>query len=219
MKKLDFITNLKEIVEDVRIDKDSILQKDTTNIIFVKSKSKVSVFNTEFIIRDLALFDKARKSADTFEEMEDRIIFKKKDITIDFMKTEPDDAILPKESSKKLDDLMYDDAVKLILTDEVKKKLMEAIGTGFSDVINLYSDGNNLKVSIGGKEGKHKYTAILGSSKETFKCLIGGDFLKTILGCLGGYSEMFVKAAYPIKFTDETDNYHTEIFLASRTEE
>ena len=220
MKKLDFITNLKGIVEDVRVDKNSILQRDTTNIIFVKSQSKDVVFKEEFIIKDIALFEKSSKNAERFEEAADRIVFTGKDTVIDFMKTEPDEAILPKESAEKINELDYKDGQKIILTDEVKKKLTEAIDTGFSNVINLYSDGENLKISIGGKEGKHKYTAVLGSCKDKFECLIGTDFLKTILGSLAGYSELFVKGGkYPIKFTDVTDNYSTEMFLAPRTEE
>lgn len=219
MKELDFITNLKGITEDIRIDKGSILQKDRTSIIFIKSKSKKEIFKEEFIIRDAALFDKVSKGAESFEEMEDRIIFKKKDITIDFMKSEADDSILPKESSDKIEALSYDDAVKIILTDEVKAKLMEAIESGFSEVIKIFSDGENLKISVGGNEGKHKYTAVLGSSDKKFTCLIANEFLKSILGCISGYSEMFVKTKFPIKFTDKTDEYETEIFLAPRTEE
>jgi len=219
MRKLNFITNIKEILEDVRINKNEILQKDTTNIMFVKINSKEDIFKEEFIIRDVALLEKVSKDAEKYEELADRIIFKKKDATVDFIKSEADDAIIPTETLGKIEELKYDDAVKIILTDDVKKKLTTAIDYGFSETLKIHSDAENIKVSIGGKEGKHKYSAILGNSKETFEHTFGTDFLKTILGCLKGYSEMFVKENYPIKFADKAEDYTMEIYLAPRSGE
>jgi len=215
MNDMKMVTNLKPIVKDVRIQKNRICQKDESSLIFILGESKEPMFEDDFVIRDITAFEKALSNVDSIEEKEDRVIIKKKDTTIEWMKADKDIVGL---SEKTPEDLDFTDAVKLILTDEVKGKLIEAIDTNFSNIIAFYSDSGSIKCSVGGAEGKHKFVTTLTASDKELKFKMQGALLKEVLNSVSGYSEIFLKSGIPTKVVNTTKEYVTTIFVAPYVE-
>lgn len=215
MKKLNFITNLKTILTDIRVIKNMIRQTDETQQIFVISKASEEVFADDFAIRDLTAFEKVSKDAENFVENETEIILSKGDITINWKKAESD--IIPNYKDKE-PELDYKDAVKIILTDEVKAKLLQAMDTEFSNAIFIFSKDGSICCSVGGDEGKHKFTAVLSQTDKSVNAKFQIGFLKSVVKSLFGYSELELKTNFPARITDKIEKeYDLIVYLAPMT--
>jgi hypothetical protein len=216
MNNLKFLTNLSGVfTKDVRVNKNQIIQTDETNILFVKSNATGEVFNSEFVIRDLPVFAKLAGEATEMKEEKTKIVLKKTDTTIEYMKADSD--IVPKP--EKIPELDYSDSIKVLLTDEVKAKIIEGISTGFASSVILSGDKSNISIAIGGKEGNNKYSAILGATDKEFSTEVSGEYLKKVLECTSGESSMHLKSSYPVKVEIKTEDYNMEIFIAPKTGE
>jgi hypothetical protein len=218
--KTEYITNLETILKEVRVEKDSILQKDETGMVFVESKSKTGGFNNSFVIRDLSKFAKYAKDVEEITEADTFISMKTKTGNIKYMKSDADLVEVPNkdETIGKLD---YKEAIKITLTDEVKNKISTALETGFGESLIFYSSEGKLKIRVGGKEGQHEYSANITNCDKEFEAFVSTEFFKEALGALKGFSEMYINPQpnYPIKITDSIeDDYETTLYIAPRSE-
>ena len=229
MNQLKYITNLKPILEGVYIKSDgSILQSDVSKIFLINAKPKNNQFGgKEFVLSDISKNEKFIEKLEKLEETDMSLEFSGKDRAFSYIKSQVD-AISEDEKLLALPGFTngYKDPAKLILTNEVKEKLKELIDSGLGEHLVIYTDNGIVKSAIGGQQGKNKLVCNLSETEKNFKLTINVTFLKSLLDSIKGFSELYIqtnealleikKTIYPLKVTDKTDDYDTEIYVATR---
>ncbi len=216
MKKMEMITNLRPLLKDCRVQKSRIVQTDDSNLIYVSAESKKPLFEDDFVLRDIANFEKVCGDAEQMVEEKDRLVLQKKDATVEWIKADADTISIPEKNPLELD---FKGATKFVLTDEVKDKILAAIKTGFGNIIEFSGDGKVIRCSVGGLEGRNKYTTVLTGSTEHFKVKLQTDLMENVLSSLKGFAEAQFKEGMPLVFTCDTDEHKTTILVAPYLEQ